>query len=67
MYVHFRVRAGANTQMIRFSEAVSRVSLNSSTSPKKQDPILERLIKQMGSQTTTIAITVSNKYIHFLY
>ncbi|XP_072383442.1 protein mini spindles [Diabrotica undecimpunctata] len=51
-----KVQAGAGTQPVVFGEAVSRVNLGNSPSPKKQDPVIERLIKQMGSTNHTAAL-----------
>ncbi|CAG9832269.1 unnamed protein product [Diabrotica balteata] len=51
-----KVRAGAGTQPVDFGEAVSRVGLGNSPSPKKQDPVIERLLKQMGSTNHTAAL-----------
>ncbi|XP_056629748.1 protein mini spindles isoform X2 [Diorhabda sublineata] len=51
-----KVQAGVTSQPVSFGEAVSRLSYVNTLSPKKQDPVIERLIKQMASQNPTVSL-----------
>lgn len=51
-----KVQAGVTSQPVGFGEAVSRLSYINTLSPKKQDPVIERLVKQIASQNPTVSL-----------